>query len=164
MSPELRTEKYILLSMDGKLLGPALSRIRSGRNAGREGFPPGKRQGEAGSPPQFTLWSILGNSGGCSRPSWIWEVSVTPKSIRCRPRSIVRCCPGGVFRVLGDSALPESPRPVGDGAFFHPHRPPEMALPLELPQDLPSAYLCRQRRSLPAVPPAPAPPVPEQLR
>ncbi|XP_074932284.1 uncharacterized protein LOC142048889 isoform X1 [Phalacrocorax aristotelis] len=29
LSPELRTEKYVLLSMDGKLLGPELSRIRS---------------------------------------------------------------------------------------------------------------------------------------
>ncbi|XP_074710886.1 uncharacterized protein LOC141937229 [Strix uralensis] len=29
LSPELRMEKYILLSMDGKLLGPELSRIRS---------------------------------------------------------------------------------------------------------------------------------------
>ncbi|XP_068779026.1 uncharacterized protein [Struthio camelus] len=29
LSPELRVEKYILLSMDGKLLGPELSRIRS---------------------------------------------------------------------------------------------------------------------------------------
>ncbi|KAM6038362.1 uncharacterized protein VSU04_015794 [Chlamydotis macqueenii] len=29
LSPELRAEKHILLSMDGKLLGPELSRIRS---------------------------------------------------------------------------------------------------------------------------------------
>lgn len=42
LSPELRTEKFILLSMDGKLLGPELSRIRSGRDSGRGGFPPGK--------------------------------------------------------------------------------------------------------------------------
>lgn len=74
LSPELRTEKYVLLSMDGKLLGPELSRIRS-----------------------------------------------------------------------------------------------EMALPLErpdadLPQDLPSGYLCRQRRSLPTFPLAPGPQTPAELR
>lgn len=31
LSPEIKVEKYVLLSLDGKLLGPELSRIRSGR-------------------------------------------------------------------------------------------------------------------------------------
>lgn len=44
-----------------------------------------------------------------------------------------------------------------------------MALPLErpdsdLPQDLPSGYLCRQRRSLPTFPLPPGPQTPAELR
>lgn len=86
LNPELRSEKYSLLSTEGKLLGPALSRIRSGRNCReRGGISPGK------SPPT-SYWEA---QGGC----WIWEVSVTPSN----PRS---AAPGGVFLGAGGFSVP----------------------------------------------------------
>lgn len=101
LSPELRTEKYILLSMDGKLLGPELSRIRSGRDAGRESFPLGK---VGGSPPV----QALGSGGGSSHPAWIWKVPVTPKFRHRRPGGMAWHCRRVFFGVPWDSPLPKS--------------------------------------------------------